>query len=113
MLVVLVQADDRCLDAVVRKQLAGAAGVFGGNQVDLTKHASSAKGEVFKVADGGGDDEERPWHIPYNDLLDGAIRCLSTSITVVRAGTDSSASRSFRMPRLTRALPAETGRSRS
>ncbi|KKL70133.1 hypothetical protein LCGC14_2107910, partial [marine sediment metagenome] len=62
-LVVLVVADEAGLpagrqgaDAVAGEQLAGGAGVLGGDEGDLTQDTKGAEGDVLKVADWGGDD---------------------------------------------------------
>ena len=61
--VVLVIADEAGLpagrqgaDAVAGEQLAGGAGVLGGDEGDLTQDAKGTKGDVLQVADRGGDD---------------------------------------------------------
>ena len=61
-LVVLVQADHRAMDLVVRQQFRGAPGVFGGDEIDLAQRPQRPKREVLEVADRRGDDEEGAGH---------------------------------------------------
>ncbi len=56
--VVRVVADGGRADAEVVEQLGGLAGVFAGDAVDGAKDAEGAEGDVFEVADGGGDEVE-------------------------------------------------------
>ena len=58
-LVVLVIADQSRLDAVMAEQLQGLPRVFAGDQVNFFEHAQGAQGDVFEIADGGGDQIER------------------------------------------------------
>ena len=50
-LVVLVQGNERCADAVMRRQQSGNARVLGGDDVDLTQHIECAKRDVAQVSD--------------------------------------------------------------
>ena len=56
--VVGVVADGGGADAEVVEQLGGLAGVFAGDAVDGAEDAEGAEGDVFEVADGGGDEVE-------------------------------------------------------
>jgi hypothetical protein len=49
-------------DPEVREQVASAAGIFRGDQVDLLQDSEGAQRDVFQVADGRGDQEERSGH---------------------------------------------------
>src|SRR6478735_2863137 len=51
-----MEADHRRLDARVREQLGGAAGILGGNHARFTQHPQRAHGDVLQVADGGRHD---------------------------------------------------------
>lgn len=53
-----VVADEGSVNSEVGKEAAGVAGVLGGDEGDLAKGAEGAGGDVFEIADGGGDDVE-------------------------------------------------------
>ena len=57
--VVLVEAEERCLDLVVPEQVTGAPRVFGGDQIDFAEHPQRPQRDVLEVADRRRDDEER------------------------------------------------------
>jgi len=54
-LVVGVEAEEGCGDGVTGEELAGDAGVLGGDEGGVAEDAEGAEGDVFEVADGGGD----------------------------------------------------------
>ncbi len=58
LLVVGVQAHHRGVDARMRQQLAGAAGILGGNHASLAQHPQRPQRDVLQVADGGRHDEQ-------------------------------------------------------
>jgi len=70
-LVVLVQADQRFADFVVRQEPGRASGVLGGYEVYLAQCPQSAKRQIFEVPDGCCDDEEGAGHGDYNCSLLG------------------------------------------
>ena len=58
-LVVVVVAQQRAGDVEMGQQLAGVAGILGGDQVHAAKDAQGAQGDVVEIADGRGDDVQR------------------------------------------------------
>ncbi len=71
-LVVVVQGDQRPLDAEMRQQLAAGAGVLGGDAIDPGQDAAGARRQVAEIADGSGDDVQRARH----DSVTGVLRRL-------------------------------------
>ena len=65
-------------DAVTRKQLGGAPRVFGGDDRNFAQHPQGPAGDVFEVADGRGDHEQRAGHdrgvfiVPLTDRDSGS-----------------------------------------
>ena len=57
-LVVLVERDERFLDAVVLEQWRGMAGVLAGDAVGLEQGLQGAQGDVIPMADGRRDERE-------------------------------------------------------
>ncbi len=53
--VAVVITGEGLADLVVSEQLAGGAGVFGGDEADLAEEPQRPQSDVFEVADGGGD----------------------------------------------------------
>ncbi len=58
--VVFVIADGSLLNAVVVQQLLSLAGVLAGNQVDFLQRAQGSQSNVFKISNGGSNQEENP-----------------------------------------------------
>src|SRR5262249_39963267 len=55
-LVVVVIADERSRDAVMRQELAGVTGILSGNHIHAAQDAQGPQGNVLQVTDGGRDD---------------------------------------------------------
>ena len=62
LLVVLVKARCRGRDGVACQQMSGPPSVFGGDQRDLAQHPQRSGRDVFEIADGRGDHEQRAGH---------------------------------------------------
>jgi len=60
---VLVQSDQRLVQAQHVQQATGDAGVFAGHSVDQRQHLDSAQADVGQIADGGGHKIERAFGI--------------------------------------------------
>ena len=54
----LVVADGRLVNAIVIQELGGVTGVLAGNQVRLTQDPEGTNGNIFQIADGGGQHEK-------------------------------------------------------
>ena len=61
-------AEEPFLQAVSCQELECLAGVLTGDGLDLSEDAEGPKGQIFKVPDGGGDDEQTPRGLPFRRL---------------------------------------------
>src|SRR5579859_3478554 len=61
-LVMFMKARRRGGNGVTREEMAGPAGVFGGDDRDLAENSQGAYGDVLEVADRSGDHEQRAGH---------------------------------------------------